>query len=129
MGVGGGVRGEGGGEGARCVIKQAVERKSPLMTTALKDLTLKAARHWVVNLILRRARNSDAFSPDDLHARVRYTEHSAVSSAGSCHTLTGDPRTGEGHALLNASLSGATTFSTAMPVHSFTLSDQLFCCE
>ena len=24
-----------------------------LMTTALKDLTLKAARHWVVNLILR----------------------------------------------------------------------------
>ena len=23
------------------------------MTTALKDLTLKAARHWVVNLILR----------------------------------------------------------------------------
>ena len=25
----------------------------PLMTTALKDLTLKAARHWVVNLILR----------------------------------------------------------------------------
>ena len=26
----------------------------PLMTTALKDLTLKAARHWVVNLILRR---------------------------------------------------------------------------
>ena len=25
----------------------------PLMTTALKDLTLKAARHWVVNLIIR----------------------------------------------------------------------------
>ena len=24
-----------------------------MMTTALKNLTLKAARHWVVNLILR----------------------------------------------------------------------------
>ena len=30
-----------------------------LMTTALKDLTLKAARHWVINVILQSVSQSD----------------------------------------------------------------------
>ena len=34
-------------------IKTRIFSSNCLMTTALKDLTLKAARHWVVNLILR----------------------------------------------------------------------------
>ena len=66
------------------------------MTTALKDLTLKAARHWVANLILRIYR---IWTVRQTTAGHLHCSHAGVGVAGSAGCVA--PR-GRRHELLFA---------------------------
>ena len=57
----------------------------PLMTTALKDLTLKAVRHWVVNLILRIVH---PHTHTHTHTRARSRTRTRARARTHTHTHT-----------------------------------------